>query len=117
MGTRPYYVIMWHRDYDGHEHIIEYVGTNYKAAKERFRYLFEFIYQRDFLDEGIAAERVERHFNECPATLLPGQSVYAYMNDNDCYYIDLELKCMNTGKFHNQHMEDRYKQDFPNSKY
>ena len=42
MGKRPYYVIMWHRDYDGHEHIIEYVGVNYKAAQERFKYLFEF---------------------------------------------------------------------------
>ena len=117
MGTRPYYVIMWHRDYDGHEHIIEYVGTNYQAAKERFRYLYEFIYQRDFLDEGIAADRVERHIHDFPATMLPGQSVYAYMNDNHCYYIDLELKCMNTGRFHNQHMEDRYKQDFPDSRY
>lgn len=117
MGKRPYYVIMWHRDYDGHEHIIEYVGVNYKAAQERFKYLFEFLYQRDFIDEGVNADRIERHMYDFPPVLQPGQSVYGYINDQDCYYIDLELKCLHTGKFHNQHLEDRYKQDFPNSKY
>lgn len=117
MGNRKYYVLAWHRDYDGHEHIIEYVGTNYAALKARYRWLFDFLKQREFLDEGIAEERIEARFNDLPATMEPGQSYYAYMNDNDCFYIDIEVRCMYTNSFCNRQMEDRYKLDFPDSKY
>lgn len=117
MGKRPYYVIMWHRDYEGHESVIEYVGTNYAAAKARYRWLFDYLRQREFLDEGIAADRIEGRFNELPAAMVPGQSICSYMNDNDCFYIDIEVRCLATNAFANQQMESRYKQDFPDSKY
>ena len=117
MGKRPYYVIMWHRDYEGHEAIIEYVGTNYAAAKARYRWLFDFLRQREYLDEGIAAERIEARFNELPVAMIPGQSVCSYLNDGDCYYVDIEIRCLNAHTWASGQMEDRYKQDFPNSKY
>lgn len=117
MGKRPYYVIMWHRDYEGHETIIEYVGTNYAAAKARYRWLFDFLKQREFLDEGIREDRIEARFNELPAAMTIGQSICSYMNDNDCFYIDLEIRCLNAHTWANRSMEDRYKLDFPDSKY
>ena len=117
MGNRPYYVIMWHRDYDGHEHVIEYVGTNYAAVKARFRWLFDFLRQREFLDEGVAEDRIEARFNDLPEEMTPGTSCYAYINDSDCYYVDLEVKCLHTNAFCNRSVEDRYKLDFPDSKY
>ena len=117
MGKRPYYVIMWHRDYEGHETIIEYVGTNYTAAKARYRWLFDFLRQREFLDEGIREDRIEARFNELPAAMNPGQSICSYMNDNDCFYIDIEIRCLHAHAWANRGMEDRYKLDCPDSKY
>lgn len=117
MGKRPYYVIMWNRDYEGHESIIEYVGTNYAAAKARYRWLYDFLRQREFVDEGVAEDRIEGHFNELPAIMNVGQSVCSSLYDNDCYYIDIEIKCLNANTWSNGSMEDRYKLDFPNSKY
>ena len=116
-GTRPFYIVSYTREYDGYESIIEYIGTNYKAALNRYIKLIEYIKQRDFLDENIAEDRIEQTVRLPEQQLLPGQSVYSYMNDNDCCYMSFELSCMNTGSFRTQSFEEKYKRDCPNAKY
>ena len=117
MGKRPYYIISYTRDYDGYETVIEYIGTNYKAALNRYIKLIEYIKQRDFLDEHVGEDRIEQRVQLPEGGLPPGRSVYSYMNDNDCYYISIEMRCMNTDTFSTPAFETKYQQEHPNAKH
>lgn len=117
MGKRPYYVISYTREYDGYETVVEYIGTNYKAALNRYIKLIEYIKQRDFLDEHVEEERIEQRVNLPERQLEPGQSVYSYLNDNDCYYMSIEMRCLNTDTFHTIAFENKYKIEYPNAKH
>ena len=117
MGKRPYYIISYTRDYDGYETIIEYIGTNYKAALNRYIKLIEYIKQRDFLEENVQEDRIEQRTNIPETQLQPGQRVYSYMNDNDCFYITIEMFCINTDKFQTARFENQYEQEYPNAKH
>lgn len=114
---RKYYVISVQREYDGYETTIEYIGTNFKAACERYQKLFQYIKQRDFLDEGIAEDRIEANFRMPQAEMRPGDNNWSNLNDNDCYYISVVMHCITTNHFQSQFWEDRYKQETPNAKY
>ena len=117
MGKRPYYIISYTRDYEGYETVIEYIGTNYKAALNRYIKLIEYIKQRDFLEEHVEEDRIEQRVNIPDSELIPGQSVYSYINDNDCFYISVEMRCMNTDTFTTAIFENQYKQEYPNAKH
>ena len=78
MGKRPYYIISYTRDYEGYETVIEYIGTNYKAALNRYIKLIEYIKQRDFLDEHVEEDRIEQRVQLPEGELTPGHSVYSY---------------------------------------
>jgi len=117
MGKRPYYIISYTRDYEGYETVIEYIGTNYKAALNRYIKLIEYIKQRDFLEEHVEEDRIEQRVQLPEGELTPGHSVYSYMNDNDCFYISVEMRCMNTDTFSTARFENQYKQEYPNAKH
>ena len=117
MGNRPYYIISYTRDYDGYETFIEYVGTNYKAALDRYVALVNYIKQRDFLDCGIEEDRIDMRVDIPQTPLQPGHRTYAYINDNDCGYMTGELRFVNTNRFLTSTFEEKYKATHPNSKY
>lgn len=117
MAKRPLYVLTYIRDYDGYESINEYIGSNYKAACARYLELYNYVRQRDFLDENVAEDRIDGNFRTPPTELKPGQSIASYLNDNDCFYITIELSCIMPGAFRISQMEEQYKAHYPNAKY
>lgn len=119
MGNRPYYIITYIRDYDGYETNLEYVGSNYKAAINRYIKLFQYLKQRDFLDEGVAEENIYSDL-KLPTEdhpLEPGRQLWSYLNDNDSFYESVCIACRYTNSFLTPYFEDKYKNEFPDSKY
>ncbi len=119
MGKRPYYVILFTKEYDGYETYLVYAGTNWKAACDRYKSYYQFIRNRDFINEGIEEARIEDGFRtpDPNTPLRPWQNIYSYINDNDCYYVNIQLWCIETNKFMQDTAETNYKNMFPNSKY
>ena len=117
MGKRPYYIIKYVTDYDGYDDRLMYLGTNYKAACNRYLRLVHYLKKRHFLDEGVAEHNISLSIGEPPAAMVPGNSVYTYMNDNDSYYLTVSMRCIDTNRFMDQSYEDMFRQDFPDSKY
>ena len=117
MGKRPYYIIKHTKDYDGYECYVDYIGTNYKAALHRYKKLIDYIKQRWFIDDGVDENNIEQRIDIPQHQLLPGQATYSYLNDSDCFYISIEMSCMETNKFAIADFEQLYKRDYPDSKY
>lgn len=119
MGKRPYYIITYIKDYDGYETYLEYVGSNYKAAVNRYIKLYEYLKQRDFIEQGVAEENI------CGDLRLPtkddplevGRTFWSYLNDNDSFYESISISCRNTDSFFTTSFEENYKREFPNSKH
>ena len=119
MGKRPYYVINYIRDYDGYETYLEYIGSNYKAALNRYIKLFEYLKKRDFIDEGVAEENIsaELRLPTEDRPLEPGQTLWSYLNDNDSFYESISISCRYTNSYSTPFFEEKYKTEFPDSKY
>lgn len=113
MGTRKFYVITRTDEGDGYNAETIYIGTNFKAAIARLRYMFEMIRDNDYEN----ADPETSWPDIIPDDLPVGQRIWANINDRDCYYTSLELSVMNTGKFINNGWEDRYKFSHPDAKY
>ena len=117
MGKRPYYIINTCVDYDGYNTMIDYVGTNWRAAYNRYLALVDIIKQREFLDENVPEDSIEVRVHRADKPLTPNQSVWSYLNDqNDCY-ISIQLVCVNTNEFTNPITERAFKMRYPDSKY
>ena len=94
------------------------MGTNYKAALDRYYKLIDYIRERDFLNEGVGEDAIEMRVAEIPVRPLGvGESIYSYLNDSDYFYESIELTCVKTNSFNISIFENRYKQEYPNSKY
>lgn len=115
--ARKYYVIRLEREYEGYETNIMYIGTNAKAAIDRYTKLFQYVKQRDYLDEGVAPDRIEENFRMPSPEMNPGEQCYSGLNDGDCYYETLVFSCHTTNHFSIPAFEDRYKRETPNAKY
>lgn len=115
MGKRPFYVITQMNEGDGYSADTVYIGTNYKAAIARFKFLFESIRDNDYGD--IDPDRREATFPEIPNELPVGRCLWAGVNDQDCYYTSLELACINTETFRNPGLETAYKTHNPDAKH
>ena len=116
-GKRPYYVITYIREYDGYDSWVEYIGTNWKAAYNRYLKLVKYVEERELLNEGVDPDEVNRHIQEITEPLAPGRMISAYVNDNNCYYMTIKLECLTTNSFIDRGFEQKYKEEFPNSKY
>lgn len=124
MGTRPYYIIYHTVDYDGYEVYIDYVGSNFKAAADRYNSLFQSMRQRNFLDDGVEEDNINGSYTD-PIEIKdrPGTCAYSYLNDNDTYYLNITMMCTLTGKFTpapngaENIYETDYRNRYPNSKY
>ena len=117
MGKRPYYIINIIRDYDGYDSILEYIGTNYKAALNRYARLIEYIKQEEFFDQGVREGDMEIRIGMPENPLQPGEAVFSTVYDNDCCYYTIELFCRNTDVFNNQLHEEKYKREYPDAKH
>lgn len=117
MGKRPYYILLTHIDYDGYDTRVDYIGTNWKAAYNRYRALIDIVKQEQFFDNDLIEADIEGNYNLDPAPLEPGHARWSYMNDQNDVYISIQLLCMNTNEFAIQGYERRYKERYPNSKY
>ena len=119
MGKRPYYIIVFSKEYDGYENYIVYTGTNWKAACDRYKAFYQYVRQRDFINEGIEEGRIEDGFRPADPNnpIRPWQNLCSYINDNDCYYVTIQLWCVETDVFSNAQAEEKYKEMFPNSKH
>lgn len=116
-GKRPFYVITRYKYYEGDtEYWVEYIGTNYKAACARYNMLYDYIYQTEFVDQGIDEERISKHQDELPKAMAPGEWRRSYVDDDELY-MNVELRCYNTGFFQSSRLEERYREIFPNAKY
>jgi len=118
-GTRPYYIISYIRDYDGYDVSIEYIGTNYKAALDRYAKIFQYIKQRDFLEEDVEEENIEQrlHLPDGKEDLAPGHCVASYINDGNEFYGTIKLECVLSKQFLTRRFEEEYRAECPNSKY
>ena len=117
MGKRPYYILEFCRDCDGYYSETIYIGTNWKAALDRYRAAFAYIKKIDFYDHGIHDDDINGELRMPDHQLVPGQSVCSYLNDDNECWDSLYLKCRETNKFHNTEWERYYKELYPNSKY
>ena len=117
MGKRPYYIIQYDRDCDGYYSDIVYLGTNYKAALDRYVATIDNIKREDFLESGIHEEDIRMNVNLPNEPLAPGQQVSSWMNDDNECWDTIILKCMNAHQFSRERWETDYKNRFPNSKY
>jgi len=116
-GKRPYYVITYTRDCDGYDSYLTYIGTNWKAAYQRYLSLIEYIKQREFIDYGANEDELNIDIRRTDTPLRVGNDIYSYINNDDNCWISICLKCVNTHKFLDSGYEARYKNQFPNSKY
>lgn len=117
MGKRPYYWIYWCRDCEGYEFFPEYIGTNYKAALNRYNKLLEYIRQREFIDEGVDPARINMDIHTPNSPLNVGQQVTSWINDDDVCWISVHLQCVNTNKFVTGMFDEAYRAEFPDAKY
>lgn len=117
MGKRPYYILEFSRDCEGYFSETIYIGTNWKAALDRYVTAFQYIRKMDFLDEGVNEDDIEERLNMPEHQLAPGESVCSYMNDQNECYDSLYLRCLYTNQFHAPAWEGFYKERYPNSKY
>ena len=118
MGKRPYYIINSFVDYDGYDSRVEYIGTNWKAARNRFFTVVELLKQEQFFDHGLTENDIQCSFrNNTDVPLQPHHSQWAYMDDQNEVYISVQLVCVNTNAFGNEAWERKYKNRYPNSKY
>ena len=143
MCKRPYYLITHLIDCDGYTYHTDYLGTNAKAAIERFKFLAAEIRQKYFLNEGLDEEHVfygngqrwedAMELNESMID-TPGKAYTFYMNDDNCCWINIKISVIETGKFFgypsenrwdngrtvwtdNRNREEQYKEAHPNAKY
>lgn len=117
MGKRPYYIIIFDRDCEGYYTDVCYIGTNWKAALDRYRTIIDCIKEVDFLNEGVDPDHIYSRVNLPERQLNPGEQIQSYLNDDNVCWDTITLKCMNTNKFTNNNWETKYKALFPNSKY
>ena len=114
---RPYYIIYFERDCEGYYTDICYIGTNWKAALDRYKTAIECVREVDFLNEGIVPDGIIEHINMPERPLSPGERIQSYLNDDNTCWDTITLACMNTNKFAIPYWEGKYKALFPNSKY
>ena len=117
MSKRPYYIIYYTTEYDGYRAQIKYIGTNFKAARDRYYFLREYIIQHYFLDEGVQEDRIEKYYADVPDNMHIGETICSSMNDGDMMYDTLSLACVDTLHFFNNDEERKYKIAYPNSKF
>lgn len=122
MGKRPYYILFYTTEYDGYNTEIVYIGSNFKAAKERYRALYDYIYDRDFIQQGVEPDRIDATFRQAPDDkMTPGQHISSWLNDQNETYDSVHLMCLNTGIFSGRgemtHLEELYQMNHPNAKY
>ena len=112
-GKRPYYIISVQAEGDGYESWIAYIGTNYKAALNRYRWYFNRIKNTDFHN----VDGLEEHFQIPDKPLEPGQSAWGSLYDGYEYYTAVHLECRSTNTFYKSNLEDEYKEAYPKAKY
>jgi len=117
MGNRKFYSLEFLIDNEGYHNNVIYFGPNYKAACDRYRFLFNFIKKRHFIDEGVMENDIYQTFREPPENISYGGSVESYLNDQDCYYVTIKLSCVKSKGFISDSMEAEYKRQFPDGKY
>ena len=121
MGKRPYYILFYTTEYDGYNTEVVYVGYNQKAAKERYKALYDYIYERDFIQQGVEPDRIEGDFRPAPDDMTPGQHVVSWLNDQNEIYDSIHILCLNTGTFSGRgemaHLEELYQMNHPNAKF
>ena len=71
MGKRPYYIINSFVDYDGYDSRVEYIGTNWKAARNRFFTVVELLKQEQFFDHGLTENDIQLVFTDTPGFHKP----------------------------------------------
>lgn len=117
MGKRPYYVVTYERDCEGYYTEVCYIGSNWKAAVDRYRAAYDKIKEMDFTRHGLTDEQIYTEFRNPTEKLFPGQNIRSYINDDNMCWDSVCLLCMKANEFSQQGWEDYYKACFPNSKY
>ena len=141
MGKRPFYLITHSVDCDGYITYIDYLGVNGLAAIDRFKHLVRDIRDRYFTREGINdvffgnGQDWEDIMNLSLDKIdKPGKAYTAWMNDDNCCWINVKIMVIETGEFFNYPTEGRwdngreiwtdnrerevqYKEAHPNAKY
>ena len=116
-GKRPYYIISFIRECDGFDSYIIYLGVNWKAAYSRYLSAIDYIKEREFLDYGANEDELNIDIQRAQAPLEIGRYIRAYLNNDDNCWVTVELRCVNTHHFLDQYFENKYKNQFPDSKY
>ena len=114
-GKRPYYIISVEYEGDGYESWIAYIGTNYKAALNRYIWYFNYIKNTDYHND--IGHGLEENLRIPDKQLEPGQSVWGSLYDGDVYSTSFHLECRSTNTFNKSNLEDIYKRDYPKAKY
>ena len=117
MQKRPYYVITYTREGDGYEATVMYVGCNYKAACDRYKFLYEDVKRREYIDEGVNEDNIDGHYSAPQDHLDVGNAIWSSLSDNDCYWVSIELRAIYLNEFINNTREVCYKNYNPKAKY
>lgn len=120
MGVRTYYVIFHTVDYDGYNTYIDYIGTNYEAAANRYRWLYNFLKEHHYLNIDVAEERIQKYYDEPNKQTLDRNGIICSSMSDDEMWLSLVIKSIKTNgfdKYEGNNIEERYKLEFPNSKY
>ena len=115
MAKRPYYIISYSIDCDGYDYYIAYIGTNYRAACNRYNWLCDYLKKIYFADEGFNDEQLNLSVSAPPDSLEVTRQHWSYMNDDRDCYIGIGIQCVNTDKFFIPAQEAEYIIDYPNS--
>lgn len=121
MGTRTYYVISHVFDYDGYSFYVDYLGTNFQAVVERYRWLFQDLKERYFLNEGVDEGDVTTDYVDPidRESLDRGTVISSSMNDDNAW-VTLSIRGMKSNAFNHEDVtgvEERYRMNNPNAKY
>lgn len=115
MAKRPYYIVSYSVECDGYDYYIAYIGTNYKAACNRYNWLCDYLKRIYFTDEGFEDRLLNLSVVAPPDSLLVSRQHWSYMNDDRDCYISIGIQCANTDGFCIPSQEVAYKRDYPNS--
>lgn len=115
-GKRLRYVISYSKEYDGYEHTVYYIGSNEKAAIERYRYVIEYLKRVRFFNEGVNEDEIQTTINMPTRPLQNNETIYSSISDdNEWITIVLQAIVMNT--FIEDEEEQRYLDEHPEAKF